>query len=225
MVESAGRASSSPMTPRRWARAPPTEKALGLMVDLANSEAADPSQSTSTEDTARLSFEAGSSSLHAQLPVRLSERQGERARRLQEPRRGPLPTGRPEPAVGAATRGHQPRRLELLRAQAGGLRRDRVHDPAAEPDRDRDGRRAAAGHREALRREGDRQGLPGLRRSDPPVDRAGGAPARHPGLSGSLAGDPADDSPARRHRSGQVPDKVDELRQNVQDALDVKGLL
>ena len=47
---------------------PQTDKALGLMVGLANSEAADPSMSTSTEDTARLSFEEGSSSFMLNYP-------------------------------------------------------------------------------------------------------------------------------------------------------------
>ncbi len=45
-----------------------TEKALGLMVELANGPYADSAQSTSTEDTARLAFEDGSASFMLNYP-------------------------------------------------------------------------------------------------------------------------------------------------------------
>ncbi|MCB0875217.1 MAG: ABC transporter substrate-binding protein [Solirubrobacterales bacterium] len=69
MVESAGTSIVQPDDAEAVAlSSPQTDKALGLMVQLANSEAADPSQSTSNEDTARLSFEAGSSSFMLNYP-------------------------------------------------------------------------------------------------------------------------------------------------------------
>ena len=46
----------------------PTEEALGLMIRLAQSSAADPALSTSTEDTARLAFEGGAASFMINYP-------------------------------------------------------------------------------------------------------------------------------------------------------------
>ena len=69
MVESAGTSVVQPDNPEEVALEPAaTDRALGRMVELAQSEAADPSQSTSTEDTARLSFEDGSSSFMLNYP-------------------------------------------------------------------------------------------------------------------------------------------------------------
>ncbi len=69
MVESAGTSIVQPDNAQEVdLSSPQTDKALGLMVELANSEAADPSQSTSNEDTSRLSFEAGSSSFMINYP-------------------------------------------------------------------------------------------------------------------------------------------------------------
>ena len=62
-----------------------------------------------------------------------------------------------------------------------GVRGDRVPGPAREPARSR--RRSAGCRRcteDALRLEGDREGLPGLRGPDPPVDRGRGAAAARP---------------------------------------------
>jgi multiple sugar transport system substrate-binding protein len=69
MVESAGTSIVQPDDAQAVdLTSPQTDKALGLMVQLANSEAADPAQSTSDEDTSRLSFEAGSSSFMLNYP-------------------------------------------------------------------------------------------------------------------------------------------------------------
>ena len=69
MVESAGTSIVQPDNAQEVdLSSPQADKALGLMVELANSEAADPSQSTSNEDTSRLSFEAGSSSFMINYP-------------------------------------------------------------------------------------------------------------------------------------------------------------
>ncbi len=91
-----------------------------LMTELADSTRADPSLSTSDEDSSRLAFEAGSVELHDQLPLRLPEREGERARGLQAAREAlsirAVDAGKP---VEAAARRDQPRRLELLQAQGG----------------------------------------------------------------------------------------------------------
>ena len=69
MVESAGTSIVQPDDAAEIALEPAaTERALGLMEELAQSEAADPSQSTSDEDTARLSFEEGASSFMLNYP-------------------------------------------------------------------------------------------------------------------------------------------------------------
>ena len=69
MVESAGTSIVQADNAQQIALEPAaTERALGLMEELSQSEAADPSQSTSDEDTARLSFEEGSSSFMLNYP-------------------------------------------------------------------------------------------------------------------------------------------------------------
>ena len=69
MVESAGTSIVSPEDAGQVALEPAaTERALSLMVELALSEAADPAQSTSDEDTSRLSFEEGTSSFMLNYP-------------------------------------------------------------------------------------------------------------------------------------------------------------
>ena len=69
MVESAGTSIVSPEDASQVALdQADTERALGLMVELALSDAADPAQSTSDEDTARLSFEEGTSSFMLNYP-------------------------------------------------------------------------------------------------------------------------------------------------------------
>lgn len=69
MVESAGTTVVQPDDPQAVALDPAaTEKALGLMVQLADSPYADPAMSTSNEDTARLSFESGDSAFMLNYP-------------------------------------------------------------------------------------------------------------------------------------------------------------
>ena len=69
MLESAGTSIVEPDDAQAMALDPAaTERALGLMVQLANSSAADPSMSTSTEDTARLAFEGGTASFMVNYP-------------------------------------------------------------------------------------------------------------------------------------------------------------
>ena len=69
MVESAGTTIVEPDDAQTVALDPAaTEKALGTMVELADSPYADPAMSTSDEDTARLSFEAGGSAFMLNYP-------------------------------------------------------------------------------------------------------------------------------------------------------------
>jgi multiple sugar transport system substrate-binding protein len=69
MVESAGTTIVEPDDAQTVALEPAaTEKALAPMVELADSPLADPAMSTSTEDTARLSFEAGGSAFMLNYP-------------------------------------------------------------------------------------------------------------------------------------------------------------
>jgi multiple sugar transport system substrate-binding protein len=69
MIESAGTSIVEADDAQQVALAPPaTERALREMVELANSDAADPAMSTSTEDTARLSFEEGTSTFMINYP-------------------------------------------------------------------------------------------------------------------------------------------------------------
>ena len=69
MVESAGTTIVKPDDAQQIALDPAaTEKALGLMVELAKSPYADPSLSTSDEDSARLAFESGTASFMLNYP-------------------------------------------------------------------------------------------------------------------------------------------------------------
>jgi multiple sugar transport system substrate-binding protein len=69
MVASAGTTIIEPNDPQQVALAPdPTATALGTMAELANSPYADPSLSTSTEDSARLAFESGNSAFMLNYP-------------------------------------------------------------------------------------------------------------------------------------------------------------
>lgn len=69
MVESAGTSIVGPEDAQQVALDPAkTEEGLGLMVELAKSPFADPSFSTSTEDTARLAFEDGSAAFMLNYP-------------------------------------------------------------------------------------------------------------------------------------------------------------
>lgn len=69
MVESAGTTIVDPKDAQQIALDPAaTEKALGLMVELAKSPFADPSLSTSNEDSARLAFESGTASFMLNYP-------------------------------------------------------------------------------------------------------------------------------------------------------------
>lgn len=69
MVESAGTSVVEPDDAQKVALEPAaTEKGLGLMVQLANSPFADPSMSTSNEDTSRLAFEGGSAAFMLNYP-------------------------------------------------------------------------------------------------------------------------------------------------------------
>ena len=138
----------------------------------------------------------GQLELHAQLPVRLPERQGERARRLQEHRRR-LPAGRPEqaeaPPLGGINLGvssyseNKDQAFEAIECMI---------QPANQIEIAERGR-PAAGARGPLRREGDREGLSRLRRPDPRVDRRRRAAPGVARLPGPLAGDPAHDPPDR----------------------------
>ena len=199
MVESAGTSIVEPNDAQQVALEPgATERALGLMVELANSPFADPAMSTSTEDTARLAFEGGSASFMLNYPFvypSAKENAPDVFKNLgvaQYPR-----VDADKPAAPAARR-DQPRRLLLLQAPAGVLRRDQVHAPTAEPDQDRDRRRPAAGDPLAVQGQGDRQGLPGLRARGPDRDRERRAAPGHPRLPGPLTGDPARHPPAQR---------------------------
>ena len=69
MVASAGTTIVEPDDPSQVALEPQaTDTALGTMAELANSPYADPSFSTSTEDSARLGFESGSSAFMLNYP-------------------------------------------------------------------------------------------------------------------------------------------------------------
>lgn len=69
MVESAGTSVVAPDDAQQVALEPAaTEKALATMVELADSAYADPSLSTSDEDTARLAFESGTASFMLNYP-------------------------------------------------------------------------------------------------------------------------------------------------------------
>jgi multiple sugar transport system substrate-binding protein len=69
MVESAGTSIVQPDDAQEVALEPaPTEQAVQTMVELADSPAADPAMSTSNEDTARLGFEEGGSSFMLNYP-------------------------------------------------------------------------------------------------------------------------------------------------------------
>ena len=69
MVESAGTSIVSPDDAATVELASPeTDKALGLMVELADSPFADPSMSTSDEDTSRLAFETGAATFMLNYP-------------------------------------------------------------------------------------------------------------------------------------------------------------
>ena len=69
MVASAGTTIVQPDDPQQVALAQePTATALGTMAELANSSFADPSFSTSNEDSARLAFESGGSSFMINYP-------------------------------------------------------------------------------------------------------------------------------------------------------------
>ncbi len=69
MVESAGTSIVQPDDAQEVdLQAPQTQRALSLMAKLAQSSVADPSMSTSDEDTARLAFEAGGASFMLNYP-------------------------------------------------------------------------------------------------------------------------------------------------------------
>lgn len=69
MLESAGTSIVDPDDAQTMALDPAaTARALGLMAELAGSDAADPAMSTSTEDTSRLAFEGGTASFMLNYP-------------------------------------------------------------------------------------------------------------------------------------------------------------
>ena len=198
MVESAGTSIVQPDNAAEIALEPAaTERALGLMEELAQSEAADPSQSTSDEDTARLSFEEGSSSFMLNYPFvypSAKENSPEIFKNLGAalyPRvDANTPAAPPLGGINLGVSSYSENKEEAFEAI-------KCMRQLRQPDRDRHRGRAAPGHREPLRREGDRQGLPRLRRQDPVVDRRCRPAARDPGLPGPLAFDSADDPSAR----------------------------
>ncbi len=202
MVESAGTSIVQPDDARRRRSSrPTTEKALGLMVELANS----PLRGSVDVDLERGHGAALVRGRHASFMLNYpfvypsaKENAPDVFKNLGAALYPRVDADRPSaPPLGGINLGvssyseHKQEAFDAIKCMI----------QPAEPDRDRDRRRAAAGHREALRREGDRQGLPGLRRSDPRVDREGGAAAGDARLPGPLAGDPAHDPPARRHRA------------------------
>lgn len=204
---------------------PQTDKALGLMVELANSEAADPSQSTSTEDTARLSFEEGSSSFMLNYPFvypSAKENAPDVFKNLGETLYPRVDPNRPSaPPLGGINLGvssystHKQEAFDAIKcmiqpanqieiATAGGLPpvTERLY---GEKEIDKVYPGFADLIRQSIQQAAPRPVTPAYQDLSLAIQRT-----IHP------LGDIAPDD---------VPDKVDELRQNVQDALDVKGLL
>jgi len=226
MVESAGTSIVQPDDASAVdLTSPATDKALGLMVELADSDAADSSQSTSTEDTARLSFEEGSSSFMLNYPFvypSAKENAPDVFKNLGEALYPRVDAGRPSaPPLGGINLGvssyskHKQQAFDAIKCMIEPRNQIKI---------------ATAG------------GLPPVNRalySSPQIDDV------YPGFAGLIRQSieqaaPRPVTPAYQDLSlaiqrsihplddiapDQVPDKVDELRQNVQDALDVKGLL
>ena len=226
MVESAGTSIVQPDDASAVdLTSPATDKALGLMVELADSDAADSSQSTSTEDTARLSFEEGSSTFMLNYPFvypSAKENAPDVFKNLGEALYPRVDAGRPSaPPLGGINLGvssyseHKQQAFDAIKCMIEPRNQIKI---------------ATAG------------GLPPVNRalySSKQID------AVYPGFAGLIRQSielaaPRPVTPAYQDLSlaiqrtihplddiapDQVPDKVDELRQNVQDALDVKGLL
>jgi trehalose/maltose transport system substrate-binding protein len=204
---------------------PETDKALGLMVQLANSESADSSQSTSTEDTARLSFEQGSSSFMLNYPFvypSAKENAPDVFKNLGETLYPRVDANRPSaPPLGGINLGvssyseHKQEAFDAIRcmiqpgnqikiATAGGLP-PVTEDLYSKPEIDKVYPGFADLIRQSIKQAAPRPVTPAYQDLSLAIQRT-----IHP-----LDDIPVDD----------VPSKVDELRQNVQDALDVKGLL
>jgi trehalose/maltose transport system substrate-binding protein len=226
MVASAGTSIVQPDNAQEVDLASPqTDKALGLMVELANSPAADSSQSTSTEDTARLSFEEGSSSFMLNYPFvypSAKENAPDVFKQLGETLYPRVDPNRPSaPPLGGINLGvssystHKQEAFDAIKcmiqpqnqieiATAGGL------PPVTESlYGEREINKVYPGFadliRESIQNAAPRPVTPAYQDLSLAIQRT-----IHP---------LADIAP------DEVPDKVDELRKNVQDALDVKGLL
>ena len=226
MVESAGTSIVQPDNAEEVdLTSPETDKALGLMVQLANSESADSSQSTSTEDTARLSFEEGSSSFMLNYPFvypSAKENAPDVFKNLGETLYPRVDADRPSaPPLGGINLGvssyseHKQEAFDAIEcmirpqnqikiATAGGL------PPVTEslygkPEIDKVYPGFADLIRQSIEQAAPRPVTPAYQDLSLAIQRT-----IHP------LDDIAPDD---------VPSKVDELRQNVQDALDVKGLL
>ena len=200
MVESAGTSVVEADDAQQVALEPAaTEKALATMVELADSPFADPSLSTSNEDTARLSFESGTASFMLNYPFvypSAKENAPEIFKQLGVAQYPRVDASKPAaPPLGGINLGvssysqHKDQAFDAIAclrqpknqikiATAGGL------PPVTESLYDV---------------EGDRQGLPRVRRPDPDRHQQRRAAPRHPRLPGPLAGDPALDPSARRH--------------------------
>ena len=121
-----------------------TEKAIETMARFATSDAAAPDIDTSTEDTARLSFEAGGASFMLNYPFVFPSAKENAPDVFEQTRGDHVPGCGRRRAVGAPAGRHQPRRLGVLGELRARVRGGRLHGGAGEPARGRKARRAAA---------------------------------------------------------------------------------
>ena len=130
-----------------------------MMGEFARSPAAPPDIDTSTEDTARLSFETGAARFMINYPFVYPSAKENAPDVFKQMGARQVPGGRTRTAEPAAARRHQPRRQRLLREPRPDLRRGRV---PGQPENQVTA--ATLGglpptDETALRDEGDREGL------------------------------------------------------------------
>ena len=192
------------------------------MGSLAHSPAAATDIATSTEDTARLGFESGESAFmvnytFAYGSARRTPPTWPRTWGSPSTRGGPGKPSRPPLGgfnLGVGAFSDNP---DLAFQAAACLSNPKSQLTATELD-------GLPPSRNNLYEQGRQEGLSGIRAAGPALDRVGG-PRRSPPPTGRLPGDPGPIQPPDKIDPNDAVPSYDDLRGNVEDAVERKGLL
>ncbi len=180
----------------------PTDEALAVMGRLGNSPVAAPDIDTSTEDTARLGFEAGDSAFMVNYTFAYASAQANAPDVAKNMGFAPYPrvvANKPSrPPLGGFNLG-----VSAFSDHPGArVRRGGMHQRAGEPADGDGARRPAAQQPDPVHGQGGEEGLSGVRAAGSALDRRRRPAPGDPGLPGRLAGDTALASSSEQHRPG-----------------------